>query len=148
MTEQLRLLFDAELAWKVHDHLVAHPEEHDQPNWANLVLDETRQHIQCGTTGCFAGHLAFMMAPMGTKFWNTSITLPDNDGRNTMYDSYAKHLLTKGTTTSTDPLDPWHGLTEEQRQLHYAIDGMFYANNSISDIAAHIRYLEKAYPST
>jgi hypothetical protein len=42
------LILDSALAWRVMDHVDAHPEQHDQTLWWNPEAD-------CGTAGCFAG---------------------------------------------------------------------------------------------
>jgi hypothetical protein len=38
---------NAELAWRVIDHIDAHPDQHDQGHWV--------RQTDCGTTACFAG---------------------------------------------------------------------------------------------
>lgn len=43
------------LLWKVYDHIVAHPEEHNQSLFA--------YRGECGTTFCFAGHTALIARP-------------------------------------------------------------------------------------
>lgn len=43
---------NTELAWKVLDHIAAHPEQWDQKTWL--------KRTDCGTAGCFAGWTALL----------------------------------------------------------------------------------------
>lgn len=45
------------LAWRVMDHITAHPEKHDQNVWIEQVSDQLDdpEDQTCGTAACFAG---------------------------------------------------------------------------------------------
>ena len=64
------------LLWKVYDHIVAHPEEWYQGNWAVQVEDS-----MCGTAFCFAGHAVMMSHPDAEPVWEEGsaeeVTLDD-----------------------------------------------------------------------
>lgn len=69
------------------DYLEAHPDRHDQSNWTNIgwdgnikVKETVDQEINCGTTGCLAGHAGFKYAPVGTKFYSEYMRLVDSTG--------------------------------------------------------------------
>jgi hypothetical protein len=78
---------NVELLNKVMEHIEAHPEEHDQDQWAQLA--------DCGTKYCFAGHAAFMCGwtpifdPDNTAAFCTS---PDGDD-SVPIESVARDLL-------------------------------------------------------
>lgn len=141
MTE--KLLFDAELAWKVYDHIAAHPEEWRQFTWMMPVTDETCTQIKCGTKACYAGTLALMIAPQGTQFFEHEMRIhhsPESEETLTYWE-YALNTLTKGTTDrSTDDVDG--------RSLRMRVDRMFSALNNLEDIKNMITYLANCYPST
>lgn len=59
---------NATLLEETLDHLLLHPEEHDQNVWI--------EHTECGTTRCFAG-TALMLT--GYTFWHDWCFVPDND---------------------------------------------------------------------
>jgi len=71
---------------------------HDQTRWTNItatpgyeygdgtivpdygepkVKETEGQVINCGTTACFAGHTAFIFAPVGTKFYKDNMRIPE-----------------------------------------------------------------------
>lgn len=139
MSEHRRLLFDAELAWKVYDHIVAHPEEWDQEEWVKQYTPSSS--FDCGTKACYAGTLALMIAPIGTVFEDICMTLPDND-EETYYDSFAKDVLTKGTTSYGDIQ-----YNSETWNLRCRIGSMFYGNNKLCDLKRYIEALAEDYPS-
>lgn len=49
---------NAELAYRVLDHIDAHPERHDQSDFVRSAVNTpsiTADRMPCGTTACFAG---------------------------------------------------------------------------------------------
>jgi len=76
---------NAELAYKVLDHIDAHPKQWDQSFW----LDRT----DCGTVGCFAGW-ATALSGLEAKFneWGYGRYV-EVDGQPTMFREAAKELL-------------------------------------------------------
>ncbi len=143
-----KLLFDAELAWKVYDHIEAHPEEWNQYFWTALT-GET-MHIKCGTKACYAGTIAFMRAPQNTIFGEYYVILPTEDGEGDTkpYPEYAINLLTKGTAdlkavSLTPTTDEYNAACD----LRYGIKDMFAATNSLEYIKSKIEQLAANYPS-
>lgn len=86
------------------------PERHDQSAWIRGLLsytytwnEETETHIpqrikeyegqliNCGTTGCLAGLGSLRYAPVGTKFWQNKLILPD--GTDIDYEDYGQEVL-------------------------------------------------------
>ncbi len=135
-----RLLFDAPLAWKIYDHLITHPEEHKQHCWVQPVTDYTHTQIKCGTKACYAGMVAIMTAPEGTRFYTDDMALPGKD-RVMSYSAYAIDALSKGTTAI------YSFLTPEQETLRNQIESMFGAMNTLSYLKDQIEFLEQTYPS-
>ncbi len=145
MTEKKRLLFDAPLAWKVYDHIAAHPQEWNQCTWMTTMGFLTREGIiQCGTKACYAGNLAIMAAPEGTKFGRHEMLIPH--GKDTVqcrtYESYAIQALSKGTIGNSH----WYR-TDEEEDLAQMICMMFSGENSLENLKMWIEELEAKYPS-
>ena len=84
--------------------LEAHPEKHTQSCWTNIngYYDDDEEWadfkekveegeiINCGTTGCLAGWIGLLDAPVGTKFYESRLLLPDtNPNEKILYSSYA-----------------------------------------------------------
>lgn len=69
---------------EVITYLKENPETHHQATWTNLpqggrVKKENEVTINCGTTGCLAGHGAFRYAPPYTIFYNETLQIPNRD---------------------------------------------------------------------
>lgn len=59
---------NTELMIKVRDHIVAHPEQHDQATWA--------EKTECGTTACVAGWALILGSPVDAHIFDETGSLP------------------------------------------------------------------------
>lgn len=78
-------------------YIKANPETHDQNTWTNIPGNMPRVKkpgevtINCGTTGCLAGHGAFRYAPEYTIFYHETLQVPH--GELQYYDDYGKEIF-------------------------------------------------------
>lgn len=131
---------NAPLLRKVLDHIVAHPDEHDQSLWATRRFDQ-RGNV-CGTRYCFAGHTVVMGMEQGEQLiwhpqtWRAvpyqdelqvassgAVDLNSTDGRIRLIASRAQELL---------------GLTQQESER------LFFATNRVDHIARMIEVMELA----
>lgn len=107
------------LLWKTYDHIVAHPEEWDQTEYATKRT--------CGTAACFAGTAVLIAEPTATFVWQAdgdenfvaSIAVVDGEKR-AIATVAAEHL----------GLDPWEA------------DVLFDGHNSLEEITRILRAWE------
>jgi hypothetical protein len=131
---------DLPLLHKVMDHIIEHPEEHDQTIWASRRLDESG--TPCGTKFCFAGHTVNMaMGPSERIVWHhqtwrvtgpecepvpasaDAVSVTGADGTPMLIATRAASLL---------------GLTPQEA------DRLFFAANRVSQIRGIVQGLELA----
>lgn len=133
-------VLNAPLLHKVLDHIVAHPDEHDQSLWATRRFDQDGN--VCGTRYCFAGHTVVMGMGQGEQLiWHPqtwreipyqdelqvassgAVDLNSADGRIRLIASRAQELL---------------GLTLQESER------LFFATNRVDQIAHMIEVMELA----
>lgn len=82
-----------ELAEKVRDQIVDHPETHNQERWMHRIEQDSGSY--CQTTGCAAGWAVVLGDPSAKPVFrgldSSSVVLPDGTGRG--YSEYAAELL-------------------------------------------------------
>jgi hypothetical protein len=106
---------NAELAYRVLDHIDAHPEQHDQSDFVRRPAGTsslTAESMPCGTTACFAGWTVLLSGytlDFGYQHWPTV----EDDGRRVDVDDLAAELLGIGTRGVID--DAPHALFYEAR---------------------------------
>lgn len=81
---------NAELAYRVLDHINAHPEQHDQGTWITVGTD-------CGTVACFAGWTCLLAGDMpATPLFHHSnevsrVTVVDDGNEDHAHDRTVKY---------------------------------------------------------
>lgn len=91
------------------------------PGYGTPKIKETEnQVINCGTTACFAGHTAFIFAPVGTKFFRENMRMPQSD-RLITYEDFADEAL-EMTSTETTYMFSGHRTVDELQEYIEATD--------------------------
>lgn len=115
------------LVTKVMDHIEAHPEQHDQKNWAKIVDELEYQRTGCGTAFCFAGLTIHLGGPERIRW---------------VWDGIRSGMFADMDTGQVVPVQPSAqlllGLTNYEAEL------FFHSYNTVSDLRAMVNALVKA----
>lgn len=81
---------------EIIQYIKENPQTHNQTIWTNLsnrgrTKKEYEKTINCGTTGCLAGHGSFRYAPADTIFYTKTLQVPNRELMK--YSTYGKEAF-------------------------------------------------------